>query len=448
MLLAEIFMMIMPLLINKAFFTPVPLRIMQIKYMKFCKVTIAGVVLLIHLTLFSKLCAQTISSDEYFKRARTAAFENKDYPAAIQLTKQALQQSPDYTDIRIFLGRVYYWNGYTDSSLITLKAALEQKPAYADAAVAITDIEYFSKNYSSALFYCEAGLSHNASSKELLLRKTKCLAALTRYKEAWVVADSLLRADPANTALRRLVESIKNYSSKNKINISYDRTGFDKQFNNPWHVVSLDYSRQTKAGSFIGRVNYANRHSANGVQFEVDAYPRISKTFYAYTSVGYSADMPVFPKFRAGFSLYANLPKSFEADAGFRYLNFDNNTWIYTVALGKYYKNFWFNARAYLTPADSRISQSYTVTTRYYLKGADDYFSFFAGQGISPDDRSLAIQLNNEYKLQTKRIGAGYQFSLKRLNIFSLSASFENVEYLPKTNGNQLNISAGYQRRF
>ncbi len=398
--------------------------------------------------LHSSSGGQTVSADDYFQMARKAAFERTDYPEAIRFAKLALQQSPGYTDIQVFLGRVYYWNKQPDSSLLLLKAAVESKPAYEDAAVAITDIEYYKDQYSSALYYAENGLRHNPASRELALRKIRILAALNRYKESSKQADSLLSIFPKDPALRRLTESIKEKSSKNKVGISYERTGFDKQFQNPWHIVSVDYGRQGKMGSIIGRVNYANRNRSEGVQVELDAYPRISKTFYAYTNVGYSADMPVFPTFRAGFSLYANLPKSFEADAGFRYLNFDNDTWIYTMSVGKYYKNFWFNGRAYLTPADSRISQSYTLNTRYYLKGADDFISFSVGQGISPDDRSLAIQLNNTYKLRTKKVGAGYRFTIKNLNVFSLSASYENVEYQPKTTGNQLTLSCGYQRRF
>ena len=421
---------------------------MQFINMKFFNGIRYGFVCTVSLLFANSLTAQNITSDDYFQMARNAAFKDKNYPLAIQLSKQALQQSPGYTDIQVFLGRVYYWSDYKDSAQTVLKAALEKEPAYEETSIAIADIEYFSDNYTGALYYIQNGLAWHPASKDLALRKVKCLAALHRYKQAWLVADSLLQTDPKNTSLRALTASIKDYSSKNKAGISYDRTGFDKQFNAPWHIVSADYSRQTKAGSFIARVNYASRNAGHGLQFEADAYPRISKTFYAYTNIGFSADMPVFPKLRAGFSLYANLPQAFEADAGFRYLNFDSNTWIYTVALGKYYKKFWFNGRTYLTPSNSRISQSYTLTTRYYLKGADDYLSFFIGQGISPDDRSQAIQLNNVYKLQTKKIGAGYRFTITSSNIFSLAASYENVEYQPKTKGNQLNLSLGYQRRF
>src|SRR3982751_5107096 len=95
--------------------------------------------LILLLVLYSLLTegsfAQETSSDDYFRMARKAAFEENNYTAAILLSKQALEQSPGYTDIELFLGRVYYWSGKADSSMLILKAALDNNPAYEDAAV-------------------------------------------------------------------------------------------------------------------------------------------------------------------------------------------------------------------------------------------------------------------------------------------------------------------------
>ncbi|NDV44819.1 YaiO family outer membrane beta-barrel protein [Flagellimonas sediminis] len=60
-------------------------------------------------------------------------------------------------------------------------------------------------------------------------------------------------------------------------------------------------------------------------------------------------------------------------DAGFRYLRFVDDNWIYTFCLGKYYRNYWFNARVYLSPTGSGIWNSYALETRYYFGGSDDY---------------------------------------------------------------------------
>ncbi|MGC4039150.1 MAG: YaiO family outer membrane beta-barrel protein [Chitinophagaceae bacterium] len=391
---------------------------------------------------------QTLSSDELFVKARKTAFDNKDYPTAIKICHEALALNPGYTDIEVFLGRLYYWSDFTDSAKIVLDNALQANPSHEDAAVAAASIAYFSNDYQQSINYCNKGLQYNPQSTDLLLQKAKCLVQTRQYKDALVIIDSLEQNPKTKSDARSLGEKISDYRAKNKVSVSYDYTYFQKQFDQGWHLASIDYSRQTKAGSIIGRVNYGNRFGTSGVQFEADAYPHIAKNLYAYVNVGYSPDLPIFPKFRSGFSLYANLPKGFEADAGFRYLNFNNDTWIYTGSVGKYYKNFWFNIRAYVTPDDDRISQSYSFSTRYYFSGADDYLSFSIGSGLSPDDKSQSLQLNSNYKLQTQKVSVGYRRSYKKLNIFYIGAAYANVEYQPKTRDNQVNISIGYQRRF
>lgn len=388
------------------------------------------------------------TADELLVQARQTAFGQKNYPGAIRLCQQALEGSPGYTDIRVFLGRLYFWNDQADSAGYQLDKAVKEDPSHEDAAVAAASVAFFTDQYDACIAYCDRGLQHHLQSRDLLLQKAKCLTAMRRYKEAVVLTDTLLHLDKSDAGARDLAFKIKDFRAANKIGISYDYTHFSQQFAQAWHLVSLDYTRQTPVGSFTGRVNYTNRFGEGGYQFEVDGYPSIARNFYAYVNLGYSPDMPLFPKYRAGFSLYASLPESFEADAGFRYLNFDNDTWIYTGSIGKYYKSWWFNLRAYITPDDHRISQSYSLSARYYLGGADDYLSVSAGTGISPDDRSQANLLNSNYKLTTRRAGAAWRFSYNKLNIFSISAGYANVEYLPKTRDNQLSASLLYQRRF
>lgn len=405
-------------------------------------------VLLAMFICLQPLAAQQLTADELFSQARQAAFEQKNYPLALDRCRQALAQSPGYTDIRVFMGRVFYWNDQPDSARIMLDLAVAMAPQHEDASLAAGSIAYFMDQYPQALTYCNNGLRYHPTSTDLLLLKTKILIAQREYKDALVITDTLLRKQPPVREARILADRIKDYRAANRIGISYDYTHFSKQFDQGWHLASIDYSRQTGLGSIIARINYGNRFGESGWQFEADAYPRIARNMYAYVNLGYSPDLPIFPKFRSGFSLYVNLPHSFEADAGFRYLHFSDDTWIYTGSVGKYYKSWWFNLRAYITPSSSRISQSYSATARYYLGGADDYLSLSAGTGLSPDDRSQAVLLNSNYKLVTRRASAAYYFSYKKMNLFSFGLSWANVEYLPKSRDNQINASIGYHRRF
>jgi YaiO family outer membrane protein len=393
-------------------------------------------------------CQDERSSDDLFQQARKDAFERKDYNSAIQLCRKALLKSPDYPDIRIFLGRIYIWTDHLDSARYHLSYVLHQNPANEEALGALIDLEYWNGHSDKALEYCQTGLSHNPRSPDLLLKKARILNDLKQYEKALLTLRNLIQADPSNKEAIRLLERIRNNNARNKLGVSYDFVYFNKQFDNPWHLISIDYTRQTKYGSIAFRLDYANRFNSNGSMFEIDAYPKISKRIYFYLNGGYSNDIGIFPQYRFSWSIYANLPKSYEAEAGLRYLYFSSGTFVYTASLGKYFKNFWFNFRTYLVPDKKNISQSYNLVVRYYLGGANDYIMLGAGTGISPDDRRNDIQLNTIYKLKSNKISMGYRHTIRSLNIVTLDATWINQEYLAKTFGNQYDFGIGYQRRF
>lgn len=397
---------------------------------------------------------QPLNSDELFQKAREAAFDKKDYPLAITLSRQALQLSPAYSDVRVFLGRVYTWSGKVDSARTELQTVLKLQPDYEDAASALTDLEYWNDHYDAALAACNQGLQYHPQSSGLLMKKIKVLKADKKYVEAYQTAEVILQKDPANEDVRSLILDISDAASLNKVGMGYDFTWFDKGYgshlhDSPWHIFNVDYTRFTSLGSVTARVNYGQRFGNTAFQGEIDAYPRIMKGLYAYTNVGFSDQTSVFPRYRAGASLYAMLPKSFEAEAGFRYLNFGSSTWIYVGGLSKYYKNFWFNGRVTLVPDKNSISHSYSGTVRYYYGGADDYVYGSVGYGLSPDNENVVLAFNNtSHDLVSKRVSCGYKRSIMKLNIISISASWLNQEYLLDQKGNQLNLSVSYQRRF
>jgi len=397
-------------------------------------------------SIFSKLSAQT--TDELFANARSKAFDDKDYPAAIALAKTALSKSPDYHEIRVFLGRLYTWSKKTDSARIEFNRVISKLPTYEDAYLAYGNLEFWQDNTPKALEITNQGLKNAPSSEPLQLFKAKLLIDLIDWQNAEKVIDEVIKKNPQQTEARALSARIRANSALNKVGLAYDYVYFDKQFNDPWHLLSVDYSRQTKLGSVIGRINYANRFNGNGIQFEADAYPRISNTFQAYVNIGYSPDLGIFPKYRAGFSLYANVNGGFEFEAGFRLLHFSENTWIYTVSVGKYYKNFWFNLRSYLSPLESSISQSFALNTRYYYGGADDYLSLVLRTGLSPDEQNNVLVNETNYKLKSNGITFGYRKAFKTFNIITLNAAIDNQEYLQDTKGNQFSVGIGYIRRF
>lgn len=392
--------------------------------------------------------ANAQNADSLYTAARNMAFNEKDYTAAIAFSQQALRTNPAYTDVTLFIARLYTWDKKPDSARRYFEQVLKQQPDLEDAYIGYTDLEYWNDNNDTALSIIEKGLSYHPSSIPLKLRKAKIYYSKREFNTAILLADTILQADRNNTDARTLAAQIRDNISKNRVGVKYDYISFDKQFPDPWQLISIDYTRQTRAGAFTARVNYANRFAKDGLQYELESYPIFSKTFYGYLNLAYSDNVGVFPRWKAGASLYANLPKAFESEIGIRYLYFNNDVFAYTLYVGKYYKSFLFGARTFLTPNSINIAQSYSVNARYYYGGIDDYVGLMVGAGLSPDDRRVNVQLNSVYKLRTYLGELTVRRAIRKLNIITINASLLNQEYRPATVGNQLQLGIGYIRRF
>ncbi|KQM34716.1 YaiO family outer membrane beta-barrel protein [Chryseobacterium sp. Leaf201] len=403
-----------------------------------------ALLVLLPLTIYGQ---QNVSVDELFVKARTAAFENKDYPTSISLARQALETAPDYTDISVFLGRVYTWNKDPESARMVFEELGKKDVKDEDYFVAYASLEYWNDQNAKAISITDKGLGYHPQSEALWLLKAKASYANKEYTESEKAVKAVLTINPKNTEANSLAVRINEFTSKNAVSLTYNYSHFDRQFDDDWHVVGLSYRRATSIGSFILRGNYANKFAQNGTQIELEAYPRLSKMFYLYVGAAYSNDVGLFAKYRTGVSLNASLPHSFEAEIGYRQLYFSNSIWMYTASVGKYYKNFWFNLRTYITPDNRNISHSYTGTVRYYTKSAQDYVAFQIGTGISPEENRNNLLENETFKLKTFKIGAEYNFTLKT-NAFSLGTMYYNQEYRPDEKGNQFDITLGYTRKF
>jgi YaiO family outer membrane protein len=398
----------------------------------------------------------TNSADGLLKLARKAAFDEKNYTKALDYLYKGLKLSPDYADIKIFMGRIFVWTNEYDSATEYFESVLKQSPGYEDAIMAYSDMEYWNEHYPKALAIVEQGLRYHPASQDLLVKKGKILTAMKDYHNADSTLKEVLKINSKNKDALTLRDKIQTESTKNAISFTYDFSYFTKQFSNPWHMVSLDYGRVTDMGKIIGRFNYASRFGGKGGQLEIDAYPHISKTFYAYLNAGVAIiDTVGFPRMRAGFSLYANLPASFEAELGVRYLKFSGNPiFIYTEYLGRYIKNWLFSERLYLVPSEfsSTVSASFTFSGIYYIGGesADHLIGGNVGFGVSPDDRSASsVQLDGTVaKLPSFKANVFYKTKVSKFWVFSLSQGIFYSEYFPGSHGTEYEFSIGWLRRF
>lgn len=385
--------------------------------------------LLLMLIVFagSDLFAQRLQSvDEMFKVAHEAAFQQKDRAKAREICHEILKKSPNYTDVSVFLARLYTWDDMYDSARTVFRRIFARDSSNYDAISAAIDLEYWSNNPQKALIYCNLGLKKYPKSEDFLLKKAKVLADLKQYDDAFNTIEALLKINNSNPEAMSFAERLKEDVRINAITVNYSYEKFNIIFS-PWQLGYIQYSRQTPIGTAILRANFGNRFDTKGTQYEIDMYPRFANGLYAYLNAGYS-NSSIFPKSRYGLSLYYSLPFSFEVDAGFRLLKYSSDVWIYTAALGKYYSNYWFSFRTYITPSVQYASHSYSLEIRYYLSGADDYLAVSGGTGISPDASSIDNQNN---WLKSNKGGIEYQTKASNNLIINVSGDYSTEERSP-----------------
>ncbi len=387
-------------------------------------------------------------TDSLFKAARELGFNGKRAEARA-LCQKALVKSPDYNEIRVFIGRLYLWDDQYDSARYYFQETIRRDAKNIDAYSAWCDAELWSDNYTRAIELSNQALAIDSNNVDIRLKKARALNNLTFYEEAFKEVNKALRLDKSNPKTFELSETIKRNLQKNRIGILYDHDQFNKLFD-PWDALSLSYTRRTKTlGSVIARLNYANRFTTPGYQFEVDAYPSIGEKMYMYLNAGYSQDA-IFPEYKWGASLYRTLPKSFELELGVRSLIFNTTTWVYTASLGKYLGSFWFNIRPNFIPGALGSSGSLNFTTRYYLSDANHYLTLILGSGISADE--VRIQRNdgtpNSALLMSNRVRLNYQQSFKGNYIFSIGAGLAEEETTFNGFRTNYNFNIGLEKSF
>lgn len=366
-----------------------------------------------------------LTVDELYKKARTAAFEESNYDKARKLGYAALERSPNYHGIRIFIARTFSWEGKYEKAREELQYVLEQDPDNRRAYVALADVESWSDHADDAIQIINQGLKYHPENKDLLLKKASALWSQEEYEASEEVYQKILALYPDSKKARDGLESVQLKQMKYSATVSYRYDYFADIFD-PWRFTELRLSRQTPYGSLIGRVQYAQRFGSNGVQFNLDAYPSIANGLYAYVSGGYSQSS-IYPKYRFGFSLYKTLPASFELAAGVRYLDFSTSqTDIYTASITKYYGSYLFTVRSYFVPSPSSTSNSVSGTVRRYFGDANTYLSINGGYGSAQTEFQVQQDLGT---LKSWSLGLDGQYPISEVLFIGGTAGYDSSEY-------------------
>jgi YaiO family outer membrane protein len=166
------------------------------------KYILSGAVLCLSLQTQAQLFKKGKDADELYNEA-VKETRQQHYQQAIQLSKQALEKRPDFTDQELLLGRLYLLTGNREMARKYVKKVLAKDPLYRDAYLYATNIEIGDKKYDEAECYVDEGLYHFPGDRDLLLKKLAILDVAERFYQGGIYANTLLDKYSADTTIQR-----------------------------------------------------------------------------------------------------------------------------------------------------------------------------------------------------------------------------------------------------
>ena len=237
--------------------------------------------LMIFISGFKVLGQQRVfngNPDTAFEKAREMAF-NKQRKQAQDTLLLILTKYPNYLDIRSFLASTYSWDGSYKKARNEFSKVLKKDPKRKTDWIAAINNELWGETPFNALELAKTGLGHFPYDVDLLLLRAKAEENINKPEEALLTVQSVLVDNPNHKKAQDYKESLINGLSFNTVGFRSSVDLYSKNERDPMQYHMIKYSRQTKYGSITGKVNINRRFQQNGVQYEVDMYPKIIKGF-------------------------------------------------------------------------------------------------------------------------------------------------------------------------
>ena len=415
-----------------------------------------------------------------YTNARQMAYEGQ-HSSAEELLLQILSKDSDNWEAHALLARTYSWSGQYDKARDAFNKILSGERNHPEIWMSAIKNELYANNEATALGLANKALFYLKSNEELERLQQMAMERIKNKKypeQGWYNQKSTLNIDKVSRKKQKKKINLPEKKAEelseaetsstvipktpvdkdiqnNRVSIRNAFTVYDQRYD-PMVYSSVSYRRQTMAGSIIPRINYSNRLGKNGLQYDLDFYPKFSKRFYAYINYGYS-DATIYPNHKLGGDLYVNLPWAMEFSAGGRYINYDTkNVSVVTNSIGHYRGNYYFSLRSYITPRPDNLTRvSGNLLVRKYLKDAENFMGVNFGMGFSPELRQLTsgdeLLAETLLYIESQRLSFEYQFTGKKNpNIYRANMGVTRQELVYDSGNFFWAISGGftYQVKF
>ena len=399
--------------------------------------------------MFSQNITETNTDSIYFKALDL--YKNQQFETSLDYTNRGLQLAPNYHDIRILRIRNFWALKKFTNAENDIKFLLKNAGEYPGVRqLAERQVNYNKDPEASLLFLQSLEENYGLGTKLKVLKSSLYLKTNNR-KEARDLALQLFNEQGLEDDDRYTLQNILKRTIANEIGINYQYISFSDDYTrrDSWHTISPEFQHYFNRTAVIARVNYTDRSFDQGTLYELEAYPVFSDKVYTFINAGFS-DGTIFPDFRGSASIFVNFLKNFELEAGGRLLHFTDQDYFTAIAgLTAYKGKFYLNVRTFLGPKRlNKLIQNYQFNLRYYFKDADNYLFGRLGSGISPDERAIFTQVQQNPGLEAYYFNLGWNKTLGNHHIIQIGGGMLFEDINANTKGNQLIGNLGYRFRF
>ncbi len=376
--------------------------------------------------------------DASYFAARDLAFAGNRSEARDTLL-HVLTRYPEYTDVQCLLAKTYSWDQEFDTARAEFNRITSKEKENKEVWIGAIKNEQYAKNSHIALGLANKALLYLEKDTDILRIKSEILKQ---------IADTQL--------LQNKLKATKIAEEKKQAFTMYTEGEVFDQVLDPMYYGAIEYRKETKWGVLLPRINFNRRFNINGVQAEIDAYPKISKSLSGYLNYGFS-NSEIFPKHRVGAELVKELPKAMEASLGFRHLSFaTDDATILTGSFGLYRGNYYASLRPFVVPdALKGIGISGSLLVRRYLKDGNNWLGMNLGYGFDTEMNQFIVDgellAQTLLFLEAQRLRLEYQFTTANTsNQYKVNVGVNRQELAFSSGNFFLSVTAGlaYQVKF
>lgn len=370
--------------------------------------------------------------------ARDLAFAGNRSEARDTLT-HILTRYPYYTDVQCLLAKTYSWDQEFDTARAEFNRITSKEKENKEVWIGAIKNEQYAKNLHIALGLANKALLYLEKDTDILSLKAEILKQ---------IADTQL--------LQNKLKATKIAEERTQAFTMYTEGEVFDQVLDPMYYGAIEYRKETKWGVLLPRINFNRRFNINGVQAEIDAYPKISKSLSGYLNYGFS-NSEIFPKHRVGAEVVKELPKAMELSLGFRYLSFvSDDATILTGSFGLYRGNYYVSLRPFVVPdALKGIGISGSLLVRRYFKDGNNWLGMNLGYGFDTEMNQFIVDgellAQTLLFLEAQRLRLEYQFTTANTsNQYKVNVGVNRQELAFSSGNFFLSVTAGlaYQVKF